>query len=116
MPIYATICESCGNRNPSDFHRMAESHSPCEKCGGSCRTDVGSQLFVRERHFAGSERMSLQFGFHPDEVDEARQEFQHTGAQIDDEGGVFFDNRSQERAFRRHYSGLLKKADSNTKE
>lgn len=106
MPIYCVICPA-GHKHET-FHKMDEPHPPCETpgCGLPVSTDFTEQKPLRERHFSGLERMSLQFGFNEAEVEEARMEFGSTGATIDDQGDVYFDNRSQEKAFRRRWKEI----------
>jgi len=106
MPIYALKCQKCGDEW-EDIHPMTQQHPKCRKgCGCRCDTNPSKQVPRRERQFAGSERTSLQFGFDASEVDEARRDFDGTGARITDEGDVEFDNRSQERAFRKRYKQI----------
>lgn len=109
MPVYALICDKCKDEW-EDIHPMTADHPMCRKgCGVRCGTNPSKQIPKRERQFAGSERVSMQWGFAPDEVQEARQEFDGTGATIRDNGDVEFDSRGQERAFRKRIKTMQAK-------
>lgn len=106
MPIYALVCPKCKDRW-EDYHPIRAPHPLCRKgCRKRCETDPGAQMPRRERQFCGSQTMSLQFGFDASEAEEARRDFDGTGATIKDSGDVHFDNRSQERAFRKRYKQI----------
>lgn len=109
MPVYAVKCEKCGCSG-DQVHKMSDEHSPCAACGGKVGIDYTRQKTRSERRFAGSEAVSLQFGFHPDEVAEARREFEGTGADIKDDGEVHFESRGVERKFRKKWESMKRAA------
>lgn len=115
MPIYSVKCESCGAQS-EQFHSMNEAHQPCEHCKGTCSVDYTRQTFMRERHFSGTERNSVMYGFHPDEVQEARMDFGSTGADISDDGTVSFDKRSVQVAFAKRWNEIKRAGSERRKE
>lgn len=115
MPVYAVRCQACGHQE-EQFHSMSQDHLPCSKCSGVVDVDFTRQNIQRERHFCGSERDSVMYGFHPDEVQEARREFASTGADISDYGTVSFDKRSTQVAFQKKWNEIKRAGDKRIKE
>ncbi len=100
MPLYACKCPACSNAFTELCHSSQRSALKCPACGNDrVEPDFDQTRIVTERRFSGAEAESLTEGFHPDEVEEARQLFpDHT---IRDDGTVIYSSRSNVKAFQR---------------
>lgn len=99
MPIYPLRCTGPDAHRFEDFHKMSEAHPPCPHCKAPTEIDAGALHIKTDRRFGTSDGRSLRFGFHPDEVAEARRELPN--ANITDDGDVYFNTAGDIRAFER---------------
>lgn len=94
MPTYALKCRGCGTCF-EQFARFEEKAAvPCPKCGqAGCDIDCSNLHIganVRTPSHAPQSGLSMRFGFHPDEVQEARRELPNWS--ITDDGDVVVDS------------------------
>jgi len=104
MPIYQLRCPTCEHRWEDVAPASRRIEIPCPTCGccpveTDFTTWVGKRLPTAERRFTEREGTSLRFGFHEDEVAEARRELPNT--RITDQGDVVFEGTGSIKVFER---------------
>lgn len=93
MPEYALKCQNCAHCFEEFAHANQRYTVPCPVCGAvNCDTDWSKSNVRLERLFGTTDGTSMRFGFHPDEVQDARREL--PGWDIKDTGDVHFAGRA----------------------
>lgn len=109
---YAVKCLNCGHAFETACTHADRSKLPCELCKHPrVEPDFGKTKLVTERRFAGTECESLQEGFHPSEVNEARQLFPNST--IRDDGTVMYSKRSDQTNFLKRKAEIGAQSSSN---
>jgi len=103
MPLYPVRCASCSHRCDLYASMSQRDGLKCPECGHARMETRFEDLGLRNanREFDLSRRESIQHFYPAGEVQEYRQLYGSAGNCIQDDGTVIFNNRAEEKAFRK---------------